>query len=132
MILGGLMKRLLNMIPVRQKGDQFTSNDFNSKMSNLYLLLRQRTSIKNAFEVSLEINTQKAQDDIDTICERILSCILDYDDFCKLKEEEAAHKNEMPKRILNLFQRKIAQKMMAIKKQAEGPGKRYQSSMISK
>lgn len=72
-------------------------------MSNLYLLLRQRTSIKNAFEVSLDIDTQKAQDDIDTICERILSCVLDYDDFCRAKEEEHAQKNEMPKRILNLF-----------------------------
>ena len=119
MIIGGLMKRLLNQIPVRQKGDKFTTKDFNCKMSNLYLLLRQRTSIKNAFEVSLEINTQKAQEDIDIICERILSCILDYDDFCRSKELEAAHKNEMPKRILNLFQRKIAQKMMTIKKQAD-------------
>ena len=51
----------------------------------------------------MEIDTQKAQDDIDTICERILSCILDYDDFCRAKEEEHAQKNEMPKRILNLF-----------------------------
>lgn len=132
MIMGGLMKRLLNMIPVRQKGDKFTTKDFNCKMSNLYLVLKQRTSIKNAFEVSLEINTQKAQEDIDTICERILSCILDYDDFCRAKEEEARHKNEMPKRILNLFQRKIAQKMMTIKKQQDGSGKKYQSAMISK
>jgi hypothetical protein len=46
--------------------------------------------------MSLDIRTQKAQEDIDTICERILSCILDYDDFCRAKEEEARHKNEMP------------------------------------
>lgn len=114
MIIGGLMKRLLNQIPVRIKGEKHTVQDFNSKMSNLYLLLRQRCSIKNAFEISLDIRTQKAQDDIDTICERILSCVMDYDDFCKAKEEEARHKNEMPQRILNLFQRKIAQKMMSL------------------
>lgn len=88
-------------------------------MSNLYLLLRQRTSIKNAYEISLDIRTQKAQEDIDIICERILSCILDYDEFCKLKEEEARHKNEMPQRILNLFQRKIAQKMISLNKSKE-------------
>lgn len=108
MILGGLMKRLLNQIPVRVKGEKYYVDDFQNKMSNLYLLLKQRTSIKNAFEVSLDIKTQKAQDDIDKICERILSCIMDYDDFCRAKEEEAKHKNEMPTRILNLFQRKIA------------------------
>jgi len=96
MIIGGLMKRLLNQIPVRIKGESHTVRDFQAKMSNLYLLLRQRCSIKNAFEVSLDIRTQKAQDDIDGICERILSCIMDYDDFCQLKEEEAKHKNEMP------------------------------------
>ena len=96
MILGGLMKRLLNQIPVRQKGEKYTIKDFNSKMSNLYLILRQRTSIKNAFELSLDIRTQKCQEDIDTICERILSCILDFDEYCRSKEEEARHKNEMP------------------------------------
>lgn len=96
MIIGGLMKRLLNQIPVRQKGEKFTVKDFNAKMSNLYLLLRQRTSIKNAFEMSLDIKTQKQIEDIDTVCERILSCILDYDDYCRAKEEEARHKNEMP------------------------------------
>ena len=103
-------------------------------MSNLYLLLRQRCSIKNAFEISLDIRTQKAQDDIDTICERILSCIMDYDDFCKAKEEEARHKNEMPQRILNLFQRKIAQKMMSLKKDNQSARKKgaYESPMISK
>ena len=53
--------------------------------------------------MSLDIRTQKAQEDIDTICERILSCILDYDEYCRAKEEEARHKNEMPQRILNLF-----------------------------
>ena len=132
MIIGGLMKRLLNMIPVRQKGEKYTVRDFNSKMSNLYLLLRQRTSIKNAFEVSLEIQTQKAQDDIDSICERILSCILDYDDYCRGKEEEARHKNEMPQRILNLFQRKIAQKMMNLKKLSEGGRKSFESALINK
>merc|ERR1712032_903636 len=39
MILGGLMKRLLNQIPVHQKGQKYTVKDFNSKMTNLYLLL---------------------------------------------------------------------------------------------
>ena len=100
-------------------------------MSNLYLLLRQRCSIKNAFEISLDISTQKAQDDIDAITERILSCIMDYDDYCRMKEEEAKHKNEMPQRILNLFQKKIAQKMMNLKKGAE-PKNKYQSAMINK
>jgi len=134
MIMGGLMKRLLNQIPVRIKGEKYTVTDFHNKMSNLYLLLRQRCSIKNAFEISLDIRTQKAQDDIDAICERILSCILDYDDFCKVKEEEAKHKNEMPERILNLFQRKIAQKMINIKKMNEEASKekKYQSAMIDK
>jgi len=87
------MKRLLNQIPVHQKGQKYTVKDFNSKMTNLYLLLRQRASIKNAFEISLDIQTQKAQEDIDTICERILSCILDFDEYCRAKEEEARHKN---------------------------------------
>jgi len=65
-------------------------------MTNLYLLLRQRTTIKNAFEMSLDIKTQKQQEDIDTICERILSCVLDFDEYCRKKEDEARHKNEMP------------------------------------
>jgi hypothetical protein len=132
MIIGGLMKRLLNQIPVRIKGEKHTTRDFQAKMSNLYLLLRQRCSIKSAFEVSLDIRTQKAQDDIDSICERILSCIMDYDDFCQLKEEEAKHKNEMPQRILNLFQKKIAQKMMTLQQKQNGGKKKYESSMIQK
>ena len=72
--------------------------------------------MKNVFEVSMNINMQKAQDEIDVITERILSLIMDYDDYCQSKEEEMRHRNEMPQRILNLFQRKIAQKMMTLKK----------------
>lgn len=54
---------------------------------------------------------------------------MDYDDFCQVKEEEAKHKNEMPQRILNLFQKKIAQKMMNLKNKDK---KKYESSMIQK
>ena len=59
---------------------------------------------------------------------------MDYDDYCKAKEEEARHKNEMPQRILNLFQRKIAQKMMNLKKASDKSPQRksYESPMINK
>ena len=97
------MKRLLNQIPVKIKGTNKSNHDFNAKMSNLYLLLRKRVSMKEVFEVSMNVNMKTATDEIDIITERILSLIMDYDDYCATKEEEMAHKNEMPARILNLF-----------------------------
>jgi len=97
MVIGGLMKRLLNQIPVVIQGQKKApSDDFQAKMSNLYLLLRKRVSMKEVFEVSMNINMQKAHEDIDSITERILSVIMDYDDYCQAKEEEMRHRNEMP------------------------------------
>jgi len=46
--------------------------------------------MKNIFEVSLNINMQKAHDEVDCITERILSLIMDYDAYCE--EQEAAIK----------------------------------------
>lgn len=80
-------------------------------MSNLYLLLRQRISIKHVYENTFDVSTQKAQSDVENICECILSCIMEYDDYCKLMEEEAQHNNELPKRIQREFSLKINQKL---------------------
>ena len=57
MVLGGLMKRLLNQIPVRIDNAKKSSDDFQAKMTNLYIHLRKRVSVKNVYEVSLNINT---------------------------------------------------------------------------
>ena len=54
------------------------------------MLLKKRVSMKNVFEVSLNVNMQRAHDEVDVITERILSLIMDYDSYCE--EQEAAIK----------------------------------------
>jgi hypothetical protein len=65
MVVSGLMKRLLNQIPVKLFGTNERTEDFQSKISNLYMLLHRRVFMKKVFEITLDVNMNKAQDNID-------------------------------------------------------------------
>lgn len=50
------MKRLLDQIPAKVPGTQFLSDNFEVKISNLYIILEKRVSLNNVYEVSLGVN----------------------------------------------------------------------------
>lgn len=60
MVISGLMKRLLNQIPVKLVGTNERTEDFQAKISNLYMLLQKRVFMKKVFEVTLDVNMNKA------------------------------------------------------------------------
>ena len=81
-VIGGLMKRLLNQLPAKIPNTDIRSNDFQVKISNVYLMLQKRVSMKKIFEVSMDISMRKTYEDINLMTERIMEMILDYDEFC--------------------------------------------------
>lgn len=60
MVISGLMKRLLNQIPVKLVGTSERTDDFQAKISNLYMLLQKRVFMKKVFEITLDVNMNKA------------------------------------------------------------------------
>ena len=86
MVIGGLMKRLLSQIPVRIEGTNRNTNDFQYKMSNLFLLLQKRISIKNVFQISLSVDKTSEVDEIEQATSAILAMIVDYDLYCEEQE----------------------------------------------
>lgn len=115
MVIAGLMKRLVNQLPAFEPNTNNRTDDFQVKVANLYLLLQKRTSMKQVFQVSLDISQQKTFDDIDGITERIMSHILDYEAYCEIEEANLPKRRMAPAKILNLFEKKIEDKMRNIK-----------------
>ena len=70
--------------------------------------------MKKVFEVTLDVNMNKAQDNIEICTQQILSSILDYEQFCLYQEEQAILSHRTPQRILDMFQDKIVEKMKAL------------------
>jgi hypothetical protein len=52
------------------------------------MLLQKRVFMKKVFEVTLDVNMNKAQDNIEICTQQILSSILDYEQFCLYQEEQ--------------------------------------------
>jgi len=61
MIIGGLMKRMLNQIPARKPGGDANekTTEFQYQIANLYIMLDARISVKRVFETQLDITKQK-------------------------------------------------------------------------
>ena len=87
MVISGLIKRLFNQLPVKIEGQE-RSDDFQAKITNLYLLLQKRIFMKNIFKTTLEIDMTSAQNNIDSCVEQILTNILAYEDFCMEQEHQ--------------------------------------------
>ena len=78
MVIGGLMKRILNQIPILTLKPEQREELFETQMTNFYLLLNERIMVKDVYKVSLGISTEKAEDRINKISENVLSIIVDY------------------------------------------------------
>ena len=102
MVISGLIKRLFNQLPVKIEGQE-RSEDFQAKITNLYLLLQKRIFMKNIFKTTLEIDMTSAQNNIDSCVEQILTSILAYEDFCMEQENQVRQQTKTPQIILNLF-----------------------------
>ena len=114
-VIGGLMKRLLDQIPAKVPGTQYLSDDFEVQISNLYIILEKRVSLNNIYEVSLGVNMAKTQEEIIQITERIMSIILEYNDFCQEQREIARMPRHTPSSIMNHFQHKMKTKLEIFK-----------------
>lgn len=120
-IIGGLMKRLLNQLPAKIPNTEIRSNDFQVKISNVYLLLQKRVSMKKIFEVSMDVSMRKTYEDINYITEKIMTLILDYDDFCEAQEAKAVQPKVSTQNVFNHFAARIQDKMSAIKRKNSNP-----------
>ena len=114
-IVAGLMKRLFNQLPAYEPGkmgeERQRSTDFQVQVTNLYLLLQKRISMKSVFQSSLDINMNKANQDIDGITERVMNTICDYEAFCEVEEANLAQRRRAPVQVHEQFQKKIRDKM---------------------
>lgn len=117
-IIAGLMKRLFGQLPAYEPGkigeERVRSSDFQVQVTNLYLLLQKRISMKSVFQSSLDINMSKATNDIDRITEMIMNTICDYEAFCEIEEANLAQRRRAPIQVHEQFQKKIRDKMLKI------------------
>jgi len=94
------MKRLFGQLPAYEPGkfgeERQRSTDFQVQVTNLYLLLQKRISLKSVFQSSLDINMNKATQDIDGITERVMNTICDYEAFCEIEEANLAQRRRAP------------------------------------
>ena len=116
MIIGGLMKRLLNQIPAKVPGKLERTDDFQFQISNLYLMLEKRISVKRVFETSLDISKQKNYNEISIMTERIMNTILDFEAYCETEENEAPKRALAPQKVVNIFERKIGEKLSSLRR----------------
>ena len=72
-IMSGLMQRLFYQLPAYEPGtigkERQRSSDFQVQVTNFYLLLQKRISLKQVFTQSLSVNMTKQTQDIDTLTE---------------------------------------------------------------
>ena len=115
------MKRLLNQLPAKIPNTEIRSNDFQVKISNVYLLLQKRVSMKKIFEVSMDISMRKTYEDINQMTERIMTMILDYDDFCEEQESNAVKPKVSTQNVFNHFAARIQDKMSTLKRKNSNP-----------
>jgi hypothetical protein len=117
-IIAGLMKRLFGQLPAYEPGvigqERQRSNDFQVQVTNLYLLLQRRISMKSVFQSSLDINMNKAAQDIDGITERIMNTICDYEAYCEIQEANLEQRRRAPISVHEAFQKKIRDKFIKL------------------
>ena len=117
-IVAGLMKRLFGQLPAYEPGrigeERQRSCDFQVQVTNLYLLLQKRISMKSVFQSSLDINMNKATQDIDGITERIMNSICDYEAYCEVEEANLANRRRAPVHVHEAFQKKIRDKVLKL------------------
>ena len=56
------------------------------QVTNFYLLLQKRISLKQVFTQSLDVNMSKQAQDIDALTEQVMSTICDFEAFCEIEE----------------------------------------------
>jgi hypothetical protein len=85
MIVGGLMKRLLRQIPVDIPGERGKTTNLASQISNLFIRMKERTSIKpiyaETFSVDLGLEPV-LEDHVD----KTMNLVIDYDAHCEKLE----------------------------------------------
>ena len=117
-IIGGLMKRLFNQLPAYEPGrvgqERIRSSDFQVQVTNFYLLLQKRISMKSVFQSSLDINMSKATNDIDGITEKVMGTICDYEAYCEVEEANLSQRRRAPITVHEAFQKKIKEKMVKL------------------
>ena len=101
------MKRLMNQLPAKIPNTEIRSNDFQVRVSNLYLMLQKRVSMKKIFEVSMDVSMRKTYEEINQITERIMALILDHDDFCQQQEALAVKPKVSTQNVFNHFAARI-------------------------
>ena len=60
MVISGLINRLFNQLPIKMEGQDHRTEDFQTKVTNLYLLLQKRVFMKNIFKSTLDIDMTSA------------------------------------------------------------------------
>lgn len=113
------MQRLFYQLPAYEPGtigkERQRSNDFQVQVTNFYLLLQKRISLKQVFTQSLDVNLTKQTQDIDSLTEQVMSTICDFEAFCEVEESMIEARRKAPVAVHNQFQLKIQEKMMKLK-----------------
>ena len=102
MIVAGLMKRLLGQIPIQLPGQKGRAKDFASQVSNLFLFLKKRTSLRPVYTATLSVDLTRTHNSVDELVDRIMNLVLDYDAHCEKKEQEISEREKEEMAVCNM------------------------------
>lgn len=114
MVIAGMMKRMLNQLPVRLPGFENKYNDLTAQISNLFLMMKKETSVRSAFGNSFDIDLSQTHGMIQDTVEKIMTLVLEYDAHCEQMEQDLNLKPGAEVAVHNLVQEKLNAKVMKL------------------
>lgn len=97
MIIAGLMKRLIGQIPVKLPGGVPSvgkNKDFGSQVTNLMILLKKRTSLRDVYHNTLHVDLSQTDNSVESLVDSYMNLVLDYDAHCEREEQETPVRKE--------------------------------------
>ena len=71
-------------------GQKGRSYDFAAQISNFMLKLKKRTSVRPAYQNTLQMNLSNAHTNVEDIVDQVMNLVLDYDAHCEELESQIA------------------------------------------
>ena len=107
-------------MPAFEFDTNIRSNDFQVKITNFYMMLEKRLQMKRIFKDVLSIDQRASFDNIDVITERVANCILDYEAFCEIEEQNIKKRYLGPRKVLQITKKRVLDKKKKLIQKHEG------------
>jgi len=114
MIIAGMMKRILGQIPISLPGQKGRTYDFASQVSNLFLMMKKRVTLRPVYTNTLSVDLSKTHTNVDDLVDKVMNLILDYDAHCEKSEQDMSLREKEQLDVCHMVQNKLNSKVKNI------------------